>query len=111
VNLGWRHQFGTKTSGAGSSEFFSGLFYRHGSLTYDPSTQDQPQFVFFPDTTPRNLQEHRTFNAYGIKADYTVRPADELEFKFGTISSLTRGHEDFSTFAANGVRDPHRTPI
>jgi hypothetical protein len=106
VNLGWRHQFGAKTSGAGSSEFFSGLFYRHGSLTYDPSAQDEPQFVFFPDTTPRNLSEHRNFNAYGIKADYTIRPADELEFKVGTISSLTRGHEDFSTFAANGSAGP-----
>jgi hypothetical protein len=106
VNLGWRHQFGTKTSGAGSSEFFSALFYRHGSLTYDPSATDQPQFLFFPDTTPRNLSEHRSFNAYGIKADYTVRPVDDLEFKFGTISSLTRGHEDFSTFAANGSGGP-----
>jgi len=106
VNLGWRHQFGAKTSGAGSSEFFTGLFYRHGSLDYNPSREDQPQFVFFPDTTPRNLSEHRNFNAYGIKADYTTRPADGLEFKVGTSSSVTRGHEDFTTFAASGAPGP-----
>ena len=106
VNLGWNHQFGTQTTGAGSSELFAGLFYRHGSLTYDPNPQDDPQFVFFPDTTPRNLSEQRSFNTYGIKADYTIRPGDDLEFKFGTASSATTGHEDFSTFDTHGNPGP-----
>jgi len=112
VNLGWRHQFTGPEYAAGGSaaggapELFFGLFYRHGSLTYRPGANDDPQFVFFPDTTHRNISELRNFNTYGVKADYSVHPARELEFKFGTLSSLTRGHEDFSTFDANGNPGP-----
>ncbi|MFL5481911.1 MAG: carboxypeptidase regulatory-like domain-containing protein [Gemmatimonadaceae bacterium] len=114
LNLGWRHQFaGPEYSGGGSAanagaapELFAGLFYRHGSLTYTPGTNDDPQFVFFPDTTHRNISEVRDFNTYGLKADYSIHPAHELEFKFGTLSSLTRGQEDFSTFDVTGARGP-----
>jgi hypothetical protein len=106
VNLGWRHQIGAQASGAGSSELFTGLFFRHGSLSYDPGLSDHPVFVFYPDTTPRNLSERRSFNAYGVTADYTLRPREEVELKFGTTSSITRGHEDFNTFDAQGRPGP-----
>ncbi|PYO76245.1 MAG: hypothetical protein DMD63_14900 [Gemmatimonadetes bacterium] len=114
VNLGWRHQFtgpeytggGSAANAGGAPELFFGLFYRHGSLTYRPGANDQPQFVFFPDTTHRNISELRKFNTYGVKVDYSIHPAHELEFKVGTLSSLTRGHEDFSTFDASGNPGP-----
>ncbi|HJP60013.1 MAG TPA: TonB-dependent receptor [Gemmatimonadaceae bacterium] len=114
VNLGWRHQFagpeyssgGSAANAGGAPEMFTGLFYRHGSLTYTPGATDQPQFVFFPDPNPYNITELRNFNTYGLKADYSIHPAHELEFKVGTLSSITRGHEDFSTFDASGNRGP-----
>jgi len=114
-NLGWRHQFaGPDYSGGGNAanvggapELFVGLFYRHGSLNYNPGASDQPQFIFFPDTlTPYNIREIRNFNAFGVKADYSIHPAREMEIKFGTLSSLTRGHEDFSTLDASGNPGP-----
>ncbi len=52
VNLGWNHQFGTQTTGAGSSELFAGLFYRHGSLTYDPNPQDDLAVRILPGYHP-----------------------------------------------------------
>ncbi|HEV7596480.1 MAG TPA: TonB-dependent receptor [Gemmatimonadaceae bacterium] len=115
INLGWRHQFGgADYSAAGSTanaanapELFMGVFYRHGGLRYTPGLNDQPQFIFFPDTlTPYNIQENRNFNALGVKADYSIHPAREMEIKFGTLSSLTRGHEDFSTVDASGNPGP-----
>jgi hypothetical protein len=115
INLGWRHQFaGPDYSGGGSAanvgaapELFFGLFYRHGGLRYTPGIADQPSFIFFPDTlTPYNIQENRNFNSYGVKADYSIHPAREMEIKFGTLSSLTRGHEDFSTVDASGNPGP-----
>jgi len=113
VNLGWRHQFagpeyvaGSAANAAGVPELFVGFFYRHGGLRYTPGANDQPQFVFFPDTTPRNIRENRNFDALGVKADYSLHPARELEFKFGTLSSLTRGREDFSTTDASGNAGP-----
>jgi hypothetical protein len=107
VNLGWRHQFNQATSQAESSDLFAGLFYRHGSLDYVPGSVDTPQFVFFPDTTtPYNLSENRQFNTVGLKLDYTIHPQRELEFKFGTLSSTTSGHEDFVTTDANGNHGP-----
>jgi hypothetical protein len=115
VNLGWRHQFagpeyaggGNAANAGGVPELFVGLFYRHGGLRYTPGVADAPQFIFFPDTlTPYNIQENRNFNTVGVKADYSIHPARELEFKFGTLSSLTRGHEDFSTVDASGNPGP-----
>lgn len=115
INLGWRHQFaGPEYSGGGSAanvgaepELFFGLFYRHGGLRYTPGVTDEPSFIFFPDTlTPYNIQENRNFNSYGVKADYSIHPAREMEIKFGTLSSLTRGHEDFSTVDASGNPGP-----
>jgi hypothetical protein len=115
INLGWRHQFGVAANSEGGSgdnpgaaqELFMGVFYRHGGLRYTPGLNDQPQFIFFPDTlTPYNIQENRNFNALGVKADYSIHPAREMEIKFGTLSSLTRGHEDFSTVDASGNAGP-----
>ena len=79
ANLGWRHHFGGSGASAGSAgnELFVGAFYRHGSLDYIPGNADTPQFFFAPDTTtPYNLLEHRFFDTYGVKADYspTSRP-------------------------------------
>jgi hypothetical protein len=118
VNLGWHHQFagpeysgrGEVASAGGARELFLGLFYRHGGLRYTPGVNDQPQFVFFPDTlTPYNIRENRNFNSAGVKADYSIHPARELELKFGTLSSITRGHEDFFTVDASGGT-PEVTP-
>ena len=112
INLGWRHQFGASEGGSAenagaASELFMGAFYRHGGLRYTPGLNDQPQFIFFPDTvTPYNIKENRNFNAFGVKADYSIRPAREMEIKFGTLSSITRGQEDFSTVDASGNPGP-----
>ena len=115
LNLGWRHQFeGAPYSGAESGtnretavpELFLGTFYRAGSLNYTPGANDDPQFVFFPDPNSYNLKEKRNFNTYGVKADYSIHPARELEFKFGTLSQFTSGREDFVTTDASGTPGP-----
>jgi hypothetical protein len=108
VNLGWHHQFGASSADAAGvpSELFTGLFARHGSLNYSPSANDDAQFVFFPDTTHYNLSEQRSFNTYGIKADYSIHPSDRVELKLGTLSSVTTGHEDFVTVAPTGATGP-----
>jgi len=112
LNLGWRHQFagpeyieGAANAGA-APELFLGLFYRHGGLRYTPGENDDPQFVFFPDPTPYNIRENRNFDAVGVKADYSIHPAREMEFKFGTLTQFTRGHEDFTTTDAGGNPGP-----
>jgi hypothetical protein len=115
LNLGWRHQFeGAPYSGTESGtnretavpELFLGTFYRAGSLNYTPGANDDPQFVFFPDPKMYNLREKRNFNTYGVKADYSIHPARELEFKFGTLSQFTTGREDFVTTDASGNTGP-----
>ena len=106
VNLGWHHQFGSAGAAGVPSELFTGLFARHGSLNYSPSTNDDAQFVFFPDTTHYNLSEQRSFNTYGIKADYSTHPSERVELKFGTLSSVTTGHEDFVTISPTGATGP-----
>jgi hypothetical protein len=114
LNLGWRHQFagpeyaggGSGASAGGSPELFIGLFYRAGSLRYTPGAQDQPAFVFYPDTTLYNIQEQRNFNTAGVKADYTFHPGHELEFKVGTVTQFTHGREDFVTTSARGQPGP-----
>jgi hypothetical protein len=109
VNLGWRRRFGAEDSSeAGSnSELFTGLLFRDGSLHYTPGASDQPSFVFFPDTTtPYNVTEDRSFRTYGVKLDYTIRPHHGLELKLGTLASVTRGHEDFSTTDSAGNQGP-----
>jgi hypothetical protein len=116
VNLGYRHIFGADTTvgveggtttQSRASELFVGAFMRSGGLKYDPGAGDSAQFVFFPDTaTAYNLRENRNFTTYGVKADYTVHPARELEFKFGTLSQYTRGREDFVTTSNSGSLGP-----
>jgi TonB dependent receptor/Carboxypeptidase regulatory-like domain len=115
LNLGWHHQFaGPAYSGGGAAgateavvpELFFGLFYRAGSLRYTSGAQDSPQFVFFPDTTHYNIQEHRNFNTVGVKADYSFHPGHELEFKLGTLTQFTHGREDFVTTSGTGQFGP-----
>jgi outer membrane receptor for ferrienterochelin and colicin len=109
VNLGWRHQFGSssqRSSQLENADLFAGLFYRHGTLDYVPGQHDTPGFVFFPDTNKYNLSENRQFNTLGVKLDYTIHPMHDLEFKVGTQSSTTNGHEDFVTTDANGNNGP-----
>ena len=107
LNFGWHHLFGDSTSAQNApSDLFGGLFMRSGSLHYVPGATDQAQFIFYPDTTPYNLSENRNFTVYGLKADYTYRPERETEFKFGTLSSVTMGHEDFSTTTQSGAPGP-----
>src|SRR6185437_15033145 len=116
VNLGYRHIFGADTT-AGieggattqprAAELFVGAFVRSGGLKYIPGASDSAQFVFFPDTlNAYNLRESRNFTTYGVKADYTVHPARELEFKFGTLSQYTTGHENFVTATNSGTPGP-----
>jgi hypothetical protein len=103
VNLGWRRSIAS----AGGSELFAGLFYRHASLRYDPDPNDEPQFVFYPNVSDTfNLSERRSADIVGLKLDYSLHPLNALELKVGTLSSLTRGHEDFSTFNASGATGP-----
>jgi hypothetical protein len=106
VNLGWRHQSPGSTANAGS-DLFVAAFHRRGSLSYTPGLNDTPSFVFFPDTTTAfNLSEDRNFNTTGIKADYTHRFSERLQFKVGGLASLTRGHEDFLTIDGAGNPGP-----
>jgi outer membrane receptor for ferrienterochelin and colicin len=104
VNLGWRHRV-TNGRTAGS-ELFAGAFYRHGSLSYTPGVNDEPSFAFAPDTTLYSISEDRSFDLYGVKLDYLLRLSEQLSFKIGTQSSLVRGHENFSSFAAGGAPGP-----
>ena len=107
VNVGWRHRFGeAAVVETGSSELFAGAFFRDGSLTYTPGATDTPSFIFFPDTTPYNLTEDRNFHTVGVKLDYLLRLHHGLEFKIGTLSSVTRGHEDFETVDSAGNPGP-----
>jgi hypothetical protein len=107
ANLGWHHQIGVAADGRTKSDLFAGLFFRRASLHYNPDPADEPQFVFFPDTRDTfNLSEHRDANIYGVKLDYAYRPASEVEFKVGTLSSFVSGHEDFSTFNSTGATGP-----
>ena len=115
LNLGWRHQLGatpTRVEGEGRSaalpsEFFAGLFLRYGSLNYTPGVNDDPQFVFFPDTTtPYNLREARSFTTVGAKIDFLTHLAPELEFKTGILTQHTTGKENFEATDASGNPGP-----
>ena len=116
LNFGWRHQFGdapaARAEGEGRaselpSEFFTGLFLRYGSLDYTPGVNDDPQFVFFPDTTtPYNLREARSFTTVGAKLDFLAHPAPELEFKTGVLTQRTTGTENFQSTDAAGKGGP-----
>jgi hypothetical protein len=105
ANLGWRHQFPGGGSNNGS-ELFVAAFHRRGSLAYTPGVNDVASFIFFPDTTPFNLTEDRNFNTTGLKADYTYRLSEHLQFKTGGLASFTRGHEDFTARDQSGAPGP-----
>ena len=104
VNLGWQHS--AMSSADRGSEIFASAFYRHGSLTYVPGLNDQPSFTFAPDTTLYNISEARSFDIYGVKLDYTLHLSEPLTFKLGTLSSLTRGNENFRAFNAANQNGP-----
>ncbi len=108
ANLGWRHRFGGSSTAVESSasELFLGAFYRHGSLDFIPGSNDTPSFTFAPDTTPYNLLEHRYFDTYGVKADFSYKPTHEFEWKSGVMASQTSGHETFVTTSATGAAGP-----
>jgi len=107
VNLGWRHRFPVAGAAPGrTSELFAAGFYRNGTLTYTPGPEDDPTFVFYPDTTPYNLNEDRHFYAVGAKVDYLYRPHHGLELQLGGLGSVTRGNENFQTFDADGNPGP-----
>src|SRR5205814_8463188 len=108
VNLGWRHRVGEggEEAEGRTGELFAGAFYRDGSVNYVPGAGDQPSFIFYPDTTPYNLTEHRDFHSVGAKLDYLLRPHHGLEFKAGLLASFTRGREDFTTADSAGNPGP-----
>src|SRR5437879_5499015 len=98
VNLGWRHRFAKDASGAGgSSELFTGAFFRDGTLNYTPGLSDSATFQFPGDTNHYIVAEDRNFHTAGVKLDYTLQPHHGLEFKTGVLASYTGGHEDFSS--------------
>jgi TonB dependent receptor/Carboxypeptidase regulatory-like domain len=105
INLSWQHRdIGGAHAG---SEAFAGVYYRHGSLDYVPGATDDPTFFFFPDvTTPYNISEARSFNLFGVKADYQLRLSERFTLKAGTDLSLTSGNEAFSTQDGNGNSGP-----
>jgi outer membrane receptor for ferrienterochelin and colicin len=101
VNLSWRHRVAQK------DELFAGAFFRHGSLDYLPGANDEPQFYFYPDTiTAYDLSEARSFNTLGVKLDYTLHAAQELEFRSGLLAQRTTGSENFQSFAKDGALGP-----
>lgn len=101
VNVGWRHRVAER------NELFAGVFFRHGSLHYVPGANDEPQFHFYPDTaTAYDLSEARSFNTFGIKLDYTLHPAQELELKSGLLAQRTTGSENFQATAKDGSLGP-----
>ncbi|OLC95227.1 MAG: hypothetical protein AUJ00_06840 [Gemmatimonadetes bacterium 13_1_40CM_3_70_6] len=108
VNVGWRHRVGAggAESEERSGELFAGAFFRDGSLNYVPGATDQPSFIFYPDTVPFNLTEHRAFHAVGTKVDYLLRPHHGLEFKAGVLAYVTRGREAFTTADSAGNPGP-----
>ena len=46
-------------------------FANHGICA---RSNDDPQFVFFPDPNSYNIRELRNFDSYGVKADYSIHP-------------------------------------
>ena len=107
VNLGWRHRFAEGASGSGrSSELFTGVFFRDGSLTYTPGLTDSAAFTFPGDTTHYIVAEDRNFHSAGLKLDYTFRVHHGLEFKTGALAAVTRGHENFSSVSRAGTAGP-----
>src|SRR5882724_3442001 len=107
VNLGWRHRFAEDASGeGGSSELFTGAFFRDGSLNYTPGLSDSATFQFPGDTNHYIISEDRNFRTVGVKLDYTLQPHHGLEFKTGVLASYTGGHEDFSAVTNTGTAGP-----
>jgi len=108
VNLGWRHRIGADSTSETepTGELFAAAFFRDGSLHYVPGASDQPSFIFYPDTTPYNLTENRSFRTTGVKLDYSIQPHHGLEFKTGVLAGFTTGHEDFETADSAGNPGP-----
>ncbi len=107
VNLGWRHRFAEAAPGSeGSSELFTGVFFRDGSLNYTPGLSDSATFQFPGDTNHYIIAEDRNFHTVGLKLDYTLEPHHGLEFKSGVLASYTGGHEDFSSATNTGRSGP-----
>ena len=110
LNLGWRHHFHVDDNASGGDnkggELFAGVFYRYGSLNYEPGIGTDPQFMFFPDTTSYNLKENRSFATTGAKVDYSYRASEKFEFKTGVLAQFTSGHENFVTTSTLGGFGP-----
>lgn len=97
VSLSWRRQ-SSDTAGGGASPhaLFAAVYVRRGSLRYLPGAIDQPQFIFYPDTTQRyTVREARSATTTGVSFSYTVPLARTLAFKTGLDASLVTGREDF----------------
>ena len=104
VNFGWRHrQMSGRYSG---SEWFAAFSHRQGSLTYTPGVSDDPQFIFYPDSTPYTISEDRHFRSEGVKVDGLLRLSEKVRFGAGGNGSSTSGHENFQTFDATGAPGP-----
>jgi hypothetical protein len=109
ANLSWTHWFGTAdTTGVQphGAELFTSLGYRHGSLDYVSGSNDDPSFIFYPDTIPFNVNEARYFTTTGAQANFTYEQSERLLWKTGVLGSLTTGHESFATFDSAGNPGP-----
>jgi len=68
---------------------------------------DDPQFVFYPDTTDRfTVRERRAATTTGAKADYQQPLSAALNVKAGFDASLVQGREAFNTLDGRGVAGP-----
>jgi hypothetical protein len=113
VNLSYRHRFGNADTTAGESspppELFVGPFYRHGTLYYNPGSNDSPSFVDASDSTntPRNVFENRLFNTVGVKTDLSFPlVSGKLDGKVGLLYSHTFGNENFELTDPTGEQPP-----
>jgi len=104
ANLGWRHTFSDSTAAGRASphpfshDVFSAVYVRRGTLDYVPGAEDQPSFLFYPDTENLySVRESRSATTVGVLSDYTLPLSSAFTVKAGIDASLVRGREDFNT--------------
>ena len=103
-NLSWQHDLGE--GGKPTGTLRAAAFQRHGKLDYLSGISDTPQFIFFPDPTSYDLEEHRSFQTTGLKVDYEAHLSHAVEWKAGAQGSFTTGHEKFTTLDGSGNPGP-----
>jgi hypothetical protein len=103
ANVGWRHALGVDVS---DGEVFVGIYHRESRLRYTPGANQEPPFVFYPDTVAYNVSEDRSARTTGFKLDALLPRMGVIQLKTGVDASLVRGHEHFATGDAGGRPGP-----